>query len=145
MAYAAQSDLLLCVTQAQLVQLTDDANTKQVDAGTVSGVLDEASAVVDSYCRTRYITPLQPSTDATRITRDIAVYLLYSRRPQKMSDTVRQRYDDAIALLKDVSVGRASLDQPAGVPTPQVTGGGPVLPRCNDQRFTECNLEGFCQ
>jgi phage gp36-like protein len=142
-AYATQADLQLRVTDQELQALTDDDRIGQPNQAIIGGVLDEASAQVDSYCRTRYATPLQLSTDVTRITRDIAVYLLYSRRPQKMNDTVRQRYDDAIALLKDVSVGKASLDQPLTATAAQVTAGAGSVPTCNHQRMTDCNLEGF--
>jgi phage gp36-like protein len=144
LAYATQDDLQLRVTDQELQQLTDDNRTGQIDADIVSGVLDEASAIVDSYCRTRYVVPLQQSTDATRVTRDVAIYLLYSRRPQKMQDTVRQRYEDALALLKDVSMGKASLDQPVNAPAPQTPASGGSTPTCTDQRMTEHNLEGFC-
>jgi phage gp36-like protein len=144
-AYATQDDLLQRMTMQELVQLTDDSKPPaNVNATIVNGELDEASAQVDSYCRARYLVPLQASVDVVRITRDIAVYQLYSRRPQKMSDTVRQRFEDAIALLKDVSVGKASLDQPVGSTSPQISGGTAVLPACTDERFTDCNLKGFC-
>lgn len=143
MAYATQSDLLLRVTDQELQQLTDDDRSGQVDQDIVNGVLDEASAIVDSYCRTRYAVPLQQSTDATRVTRDVAVYLLFSRRPQKMQETVKDRYEEAIALLKDVSTGKASLDQPEGAvaQTPANTG---TTPCHTGLRMTERDLEGFC-
>ena len=143
MAYAALSDLLLRVTSAELVALTDDTRSGQVATDTVAGALTEASAMIDSYCRDRYGTPLQPSGTATRICRDITLYLLYSRRPQKMSDTVRQRYEDAVAVLKDISAGKASLDQPAGSTTAQTPSAGAVLPRHTGLRFTERDIEGF--
>jgi phage gp36-like protein len=144
LAYATQNDLQLRVTDQELQQLTDDDRSGAIDADVVSGVIDEASAIVDSYCRDRYVVPLQESTDATRITRDIAIYLLYSRRPQKMQDTVRQRYEDAMALLKDISTGKASLDQPADAPAPQSTTDGGSTPRYDGRRMTERDLEGFC-
>jgi phage gp36-like protein len=143
MAYAVQSDLLLRVTAQELVALTDDAKSGQANAGTISGALDEATAEIENYCRGRYQTPLQASNTVTRLCRDIAIYLLYSRRPQKMNDTVRQRYEDAIALLKDVSTGKAQLDQPSGATTPQTMTSGAALPTCSHLRFTEHDIKGF--
>jgi phage gp36-like protein len=142
MAYLTQTDLLQRITTAQLTQLTDDANVGSPNATVVSGVLDEASGKVDGYCRGRYATPLQTSAEVTAIARDIAVYLLWSRRPNKMSDEVRQRYEDAVALLKDISTGKATLDQPTGAP-PQSTTAGPVLPCHDGLRFKECDIKGF--
>jgi phage gp36-like protein len=142
MAYVVQADLLQRMTLKQLTQLTDDALVGSPDATVVDGVLEEASGKVDGYCRNKYATPLQASDQVTAIARDIAVYLLFSRRPGQISADVRQRYEDAIALLKDISVGRAVLDQPVG-DTAQTINAGPVLPKRNDLRFTHKNMDGF--
>jgi phage gp36-like protein len=78
MAYAAQSDLVpLRITQTELVQLTCDDASATVNAAVVTGVLEEASGTVDSYCRSRYVTPLQQSDMVKARTLDIAVYLLF--------------------------------------------------------------------
>ena len=104
--YAVQADLLHRLTAAELVQLTDDARSGTVNAAIVSGALVEATGQIDSYVRARYQTPLQTSSTATRLCRDIAVYLLYQRRPQQMKDTVRQAYEDAVSFLKDIATGK---------------------------------------
>jgi phage gp36-like protein len=98
--------------------------------------------MVDSYCRARYQTPLQTSDDVKGKTIDIAVYLLFSRRRNgKNGEIIRQRYDDAIAFLKDVAAGRAQLDQPVG-DQPQ-TADTSVQPSTKKLIFDRCNLEGF--
>jgi phage gp36-like protein len=143
MPYITQSDLLQRMTLKQLTQLTDDTGqAQQPDATVVDGVLEEASGMVDGYCRNKYATPLQQSDEVASIARDLAVYLLFSRRPQAMPETIRQRYTDRISLLKDISSGKAVLDQPSGA-TPQTITAGPVLPQRNELRFKERNLEGF--
>lgn len=142
MPYATQTDLLQRMTLRELTQLTDDANAGQPDPGVVGGVLEEASGKVDGYCRSRYQTPLQASDEVTAIARDIAVYLLWSRRPMQMSETVRQRYEDAMKLLSDVSAGKAALDQPVSAVAAQEVLGGPV-PERTHLRMTGHNLEGF--
>jgi len=149
-AYATQSDLCpLRMTQKELVQLTDDTGSGQVNAAVVSAALEEASGKVDSYCRSRYVTPLQATDDVTGITLDIATWLLFSRRRNiKMAETVNQRYTEAMNFLKDISTGKAQLDQPAGN-TPQAAASGPVVASsCNvpidpDLRFSDDNLKGF--
>jgi phage gp36-like protein len=142
MPYATQADLLQRMTLSQLIQLTDDTSSGAVNVAVVAGELEEASGKVDAYCRGRYVTPLQPNDTVTGITRDIAVYFLFSRRPGKMSDTVRQRYEDAIGVLKDISNGKASFDQPVA-DSPQSTGAGAIKPLRTGQRMTEHDLEGF--
>ena|ERR1700733_2980053 len=143
MAYATQADLLQRMTLLQLTQLTDDAKTGAPNAVTVAAALEEASGRVDSYCRGKYVTPLQQSDTVTTITRDVAVYFLFSRRPQAMAETVRQRYEDAMALLKDVATGKAVLDQPVSAAAPQSVSAGAVKPTHNRERFTEKDMEGY--
>ncbi len=152
MAYAAQTDLIpLRMSQKDATELTVDVPTGDptidgaVTASIVAGALEEASGKVDSYCRGRYVTPLQQSDDVTGLTLDIAVYLLFSRRrTTSANETVQERYNQAIAFLRDISAGKASLDQPAGAPTPQSSLAGPEI-SCKDRHltFSECNLKGF--
>lgn len=143
MPYAAQSDLVpLRMTQQELEQLTDDDNSGSVNASVVDAALEEASGTVDSYCRNRYTTPLQTSDVVKARTLDIAVYLLFSRRRQvKISETVRQRYEDAIAFLKDVAAGRVQLDQPASAAPQSSTQGAEIGDR--PHVFDPDNTGGF--
>lgn len=142
MAYATQNDLLQRMTLRELTQLTDDGNTGAPDATIVGNVLEEASGKVDGYCRGRYATPLQASDIVVTVARDIAAYLLFSRRPQKMNETVRQRYVDAMALLEDISTGKAVLDQPANA-TPQTTTADFSTPTTSTTRFDDDNIAGY--
>ena len=153
MAYALQSDLVpLRITQSELTQLTVDvpsgipATDAAVTASIASAVLAEASGMVDSYCRARYATPLQPSQMVTARTLDIAVYLLFSRRRGGLQPTelVRQRYEDAVAFLKDVAACKASLDQPAAQQVAQSSAAGPeISDRDRHLRFKDSHIEGF--
>jgi phage gp36-like protein len=146
MAYAAQSDLVpLRMTTKDLTELTDDDNTGQINTAIVTAALEEASGRVESYCRMRYITPLQQSDDVKALTLDIAVYLLFSRRRETtIGETVQQRFDQAIAFLKDIAAAKASLDQPSTALQPQVSLGGPEISRKDRHlQFSDHHLEGF--
>lgn len=157
MAYATQSDLVpLRMTQKDLNELCIDFVPGQaaIDPGSEQGLaiissvtsaaIDEASGRVDSYCRARYATPLQISQDVKALTLDIAVYLLFSRRrTTKIGETVQDRFDQAIAFLKDISNARASLDQPANA-QPQASLAGPqISDRDRNLRFSDCNTKGY--
>ena len=146
MAYAQQSDLTsLRMTATELVQLTDDDNTGEVDSDIVSAALQEASGKIDSYCRNRYVTPLQQSDSVTALCLDIATYILFSRRRNaNPKEIVRQRYEDAIAFLKDIASGKAQIDQPAAAQIPQSAATGPqISERDHHLRFREKEIEGF--
>jgi phage gp36-like protein len=150
-AYAIQADLVpLRMTQKDLTELTVDvpSGNPVTDAATTASItsaaLEEASGRVESYCRARYVTPLQQSDDVKSLTLDIAQYLLFSRRrTTKMSETVQQRFDQAIAFLKDISKAVASLDQPATA-APQTSMAGPqISEKDRHLRFNDRNIEGF--
>jgi phage gp36-like protein len=146
MAYATQADLVpLCLAQKDLIELTDDNNTGAVNAAIVTAALEEASGRVESYCRNRYVTPLQQSEDVKALTLDIAVYLLFSRRRETtIGETVQTRFDQAIGFLKDIAAGRASFDQPATAAAAQSSIAGPEYSQ-KDRRlvFREEHLKGF--
>jgi phage gp36-like protein len=143
-AYATQDDLVpLRLTQKDLIELTDDSDSGRVNAVIVTAALEEASGRVESYCRQRYITPLQQSDDVKALTLDIAVYLLFSRRREtRVGETVQQRFDQAIAFLRDIAAGKASLDQPATALQPQQASGEAVVTR-KHERFSDRNIDGY--
>jgi phage gp36-like protein len=158
MAYAVQSDLVpLRMTQKDLNELTIDNVPGQtpidptsteglaIVAAVTSAALEEASGRVDSYCRARYVTPLQQSDDVKSLTLDIAQYLLFSRRrTTKITDTVQERFNQALAFLKDIAAAKASLDQPATAATPQSSLAGPEYShKDRELTFREENIKGF--
>jgi phage gp36-like protein len=152
MAYATQADLVpLRLTAKDLTELTVDvpSGIPATDAATTAAVtaaaLEEASGRVESYCRDRYVTPLQQSDDVKALTLDIAIYLLFSRRRETtIGETAQQRFDQAIAFLKDIAAAKASLDQPSTSLQPQVSLGGPTISNKDRHlRFSDRHIEGF--
>jgi phage gp36-like protein len=141
MPYAVKADLSpRRISAAELVQLTDDTNSGITNDQVITDVLTEASALIDSYCRVRYTVPLQSSDQVKGLCLTLAEYFLYLRRKRVNTD-VRQSYEDAIAFLKDVSNGKAGLDQPATA-TPQ-TSGGDVQTTSIEEKFSDDNLSGY--
>jgi phage gp36-like protein len=142
MAYAVQADLVpRRITNAEAIELTNDnVGGSAIVAQVINDVLAEAGATVDSYCRARYTVPLQASDQVKGLCLSIATYLLFLRR-RRVSDDIQKLYDNAIAFLKDVAAGRASLDQPTGA-TAQ-SSSGEALATEQEERFSDDNLDGF--
>jgi phage gp36-like protein len=139
--YAVKADLSpRRISAPELVQLTDDTNSGSTNDQVITDVLTEASALIDSYCRVRYTVPLQSSDQVKGLCLTLAEYFLYLRRKRVKPD-VRQSYEDAIAFLKDVSTGKAGLDQPSTA-TPQ-TSGGDVKVTSIEEKFSDDNLSGY--
>jgi len=140
MPYCTQNDLLNQLTEAELIQLTDDAGTGTVDAAKVDAAFNAASATIDAYAGARYALPLQPSEKVKQLCIDLAVYELEKRRRRIREATLAAR-DAALAFLRDLALGRAVLDQPAGA-QPQATEAD-VKKTEQERVFTDENLDGF--
>jgi phage gp36-like protein len=110
-SYTTLTDLRNRISDARLAQLTDFENTGSLDVGRVTDALAKASGIVDSYC-SRYSLPLQATEQIKDLELTIAIYKLYEGR-QAVPDQIRKSFEDAIAFLKDISAGRASLSQAA--------------------------------
>lgn len=113
MTYATQADLTDRFGATELAQLSDRESGQVIDIAVLGLALADADAEIDSYLATRYALPL-PSTPAVlvRLACDIARYRLYDDRT---TEAVRNRYTDAVALLKRLASGEVLLD---GAPTP---------------------------
>ncbi|HXE75320.1 MAG TPA: DUF1320 domain-containing protein [Candidatus Xenobia bacterium] len=140
MAYCTQSDLLNQLTEAELIQLTDDAQAGTVDTTKVDAALAAATATIDAYAGGRYALPLQPSEKIKQLCADLAIYELEKRRRRIREATLAAR-DAALAFLRDLALGRAVLDQPSGA---AAQSSGATVKKTEAERiFSEENLEGF--
>ena len=121
MAYSTKADILEQLDQDVLIQLTDDADAGEVDDDTVTRAIADADSDIDSYCNAHYEVPFSPvPTMVRKLSVDIAIYNLYGRRKGAPEDR-KNRYNNAIRFLRDVSTGKASL----GSTAPDDTDGGP--------------------
>lgn len=121
MSYCAKSDILEQLDEDVLIQLTDDDDTGAVDDDKVTRAVANADAEIDSYCGTKYAVPFStvPAIILT-VSVDIAIYNLYARR-KGAPESIKERYNNRIAFLRNVSKGIATLgeDDPDGSPSDQ--------------------------
>lgn len=114
MKYAVQQDLIDRFGQQELIELTDRADPPAgaIDATVIDKALSDADNLVDSYVGKRYDLPLVTTPPVlVRTAADIARYYLYDDdRP----DAVKDAYDDALKLLRDIAAGKAALPDVAG-------------------------------
>lgn len=132
------------ISESQLLQLaTEDDTVDVVDQSVIEDAIEAADAEIDSYCAVKYSVPF--STVPKRIknlSADIATYNLFKKRSATvgMPESIRDSYEDAIAFLKDVSAGKASLgiDPP---PTNNSVTNAKV--KSNDRVFTRDSMKDF--
>ena len=112
MAYATLDDLTLRFGETEI--LRNAAEDGQVDGPVnttrVATLLNAATAVVDSYLGRRYQTPLSPVPDVVvDATCALARYALASGGQSTPSDQMRDGRRDAMAWLKSIAEGTATL------------------------------------
>jgi len=121
MAYCTQDDLLLMISVEELAELTAEMG-EAPDAIVVAEAIAKADGEIDAYLGVRYSLPLAGIPDQVRsLSVDMALYHLYSRR-SVAPPVRRQKYEAAVAFLKQVAAGQAVLGS-AGEPSaenPQV-------------------------
>lgn len=143
MPYSTQTDLEEQISQAELIELTDDAGSGAVDATAVARAIADADAEIDSYCGSRYTMPFSPVPVIIRkFSVDMAIYNLFSRRSVlKVPEERQKRYDNAIRFFRDLAKGMISL----GADAPAEPGDGlPQATRTKDDRiFTRDKMSGF--
>lgn len=101
MAYATRDDLIG-------IAGLDEVEQRELAMGVnaVPDALRDADATIDSYLCGRYQTPVPVSANITRIAKQIARYFLLG---SAVDERAKDDYANAIAWLKDVQAGRASL------------------------------------
>lgn len=115
MAYATSTNVTERYSNAELLIVSDRDGNGTADTGIITQALDDASSEMDAYLGARYSLPLSSTPDMlVRICVDIAMYRM-SENAASMTDERRRRYDDAIAFLRNIADGKATLgiDEPA--------------------------------
>jgi len=115
MPYATQADLVTRFGSDELIQLTDRAGTNAIDASIVAAALADADAAIEGYLAGRYALPVTPVPALLkRIGADLARFFLHGKAA---TESVRNAYQDALKLLRDLSNGAAVLAGAAAAPS----------------------------
>lgn len=140
MTYATQADLVDRFGTEELIQRTNRTDGLTIDTVVLGRALGDADAEIDGYLATRYSLPLASIPPVlVRLAADIARYRLSDKG---ISDTVRQRYEDSVSLLKRISSGDVQL---AGAAVVAADGGSgnAVAVRTPERMFGPEQLQGY--
>jgi phage gp36-like protein len=121
MPYCTQADITNQLPLADLIALTDDANTGEVDSSLVDQAIATAGATIDAYCHGRYPLPLTPvPARIVQLAVDLAIYEIVSRRAVDEVPKIREtRKAEAIRFLERLESGASHL----AATTPEPTAG----------------------
>ena len=142
MAYSTLTDIKKLIPEGSIIQLTDDENLGAVNQARVDEAIAQADAEIDSYCGSKYTVPFTTVPDIVKkISVDIAIYNLYSRRVEEIPETRADRYKNAIRQLEGIAKGLISIGESI---TPPAETGGPEANKTDDDRtFTKDNLGNY--
>ncbi len=113
MAYCSEDDLLKMIPQAELADLTVESGAVP-DSLIFNDAISKADAEIDSYLGVKYVVPVSPTPDQVKaLSVDVAIYNLYSRH-NIVPHVRQQRYEAAVAFLKQVASGATVIVGPAG-------------------------------
>ena len=125
MSYATLDDLLGHMAEQDLAALTNDLGGPDIDREVAAHVLADAADVVKASIHGRYRVDQDPAPALARLlTADIAIFLLYARRPGlEVPEAIKLRYEQALAMLAKIRTGAASLG-PDAIPADAGAAGG---------------------
>jgi phage gp36-like protein len=113
MAYCTEDDLFNMIPEEDLTDLTVESGDVP-DSAIVADAISKADAEIDSYLGVKYVVPISPTPDQVKaLSVDLAIYHLYSRH-SIVPPVRQQKYDDAVAFLKQVAAGQAVIIGPNG-------------------------------
>lgn len=105
MAYIDKDYILKFISQDDLneISASTDAN--------IDAAISRAQSIIDLYLASQVTVPLTEVPELIKgICADIAIYHLHSRTQSNNVPTwVTQKYDDGIAMLKDIASGKGTL------------------------------------
>ena len=137
--YIVQSDLDVYLSDADLIMLTDDDNTKEIETDKVAECIVAAEAEVDSYISKQYTTPITGTIPET--VKEWAVQLATLRLHQRrlpVPPDIWELATVARAQLKLVNDGTLSLD--IGDDSPDEPSGREAQFTTNTRQFNRTNM-----
>lgn len=116
MPYATRADLESRFSPDELIDRADLDRDGQPDDAVLAVALADADAIIDGYLAARYRLPLpEVPPMLTAIACDLARFHYWANAA---TERVRQGYEDALRLLRDIAAGKMALPLSAPMPNP---------------------------
>lgn len=118
MSYCTLSDLKAAISEAKLVQFTDDENLGSINVARITQAIASADTLIESYLRGKHQVPLTTALDRMRqLSIDFTIFFLYKRRREfDMPQSVDDDYMRNVSYLKSIAKGEILLDTPTDIP-----------------------------
>ncbi|MEL7098286.1 MAG: DUF1320 domain-containing protein [Pseudomonadota bacterium] len=140
-AYCTQTDLQNIYGEPSLIRLTDrgEVATGTVNVAAVTAAIAKAGNEIDGYLAARYAMPLTTVPPLVKeLAEDMSFYYLHAFN---VDDLVKDKYEAAIARLKDIAKGTIRL--PIAEGEIETTGESGAVATDRDRPMTADSLKGF--
>lgn len=109
MGYCILDDLKNNLSEARLIELTDDTDSGVLNESIVNDNIERASNEINAYCQERYSVPFEIVPGIIKdICIDITIYRLFLRR-ENVPEDIQNSYKRAVEKLRDIADGKISL------------------------------------
>jgi len=143
MPYTTLDNIVNQISEATVIQLTDDYQSEAVDGDRITEAITDADAIIDGYCSGRYVVPFNPvPAIIAKCSLDIAIYNLYARRVETMPEVRDKNYNNAIKLLQSIAKGDILLNGTT-TPSPAPDTARSGMTTSQPRQFTRDTLRGF--
>ena len=119
-----------------------DRSTDTLNDTWIDEALGTADDEINGYLSRRYVLPLPEVPDLLKRLAVVIAFYWLGDRDNQVTDLLQDRYDRAIAKLKEIASGKLDL----GLPTPEQPPEGAVgkveLVQENERLFTRNSLKG---
>ena len=112
MAYSSQSDLNEVYTSQELIRLTDDENTGNINSDRVTAAITKADNMINAYMRAQHDVPISPVPELIQnLSTSLAAYFVWKRRRKGQIDEEREiTYKNDMQTLKDINTGKLIIN-----------------------------------
>lgn len=122
MAYSTLENLTNIIPLKELINLTNDtAPATEINIDKINNAVEYADELINTYLRNKYVLPLKyVPMIIQQVSADIAAYRLYSRRPGKLPEHIKESYEEAKKILSNLQKEQMLLDLPSEHPNEEV-------------------------
>ncbi|GAB6100432.1 hypothetical protein JCM16358_23110 [Halanaerocella petrolearia] len=140
--YCTLDDLLERYSEETIIDITTDGglDDTQINSTKVDGIIEDTTALINSYVQKRYDVPLSPVPKViNKIAVDIVVYELFSDRgiDEESEQDIIRKHKNAMRLLEKIAKGQVTI----GASSPQADNTIEVVSQ--DRVFSRDSLQGF--
>ncbi|MCA0447639.1 MAG: DUF1320 domain-containing protein [Bacteroidetes bacterium] len=111
MAYTTQTDIEVLIPPDKLLELADDDNDGDVDAGILNPIIADVDGLIDGFCQAKYTVPfITVPAIIKSISKDLTCFRLYQRKVLvETPEAVLSLQKNAMKLLEKIASGELAL------------------------------------